>query len=296
MGPTVLDFAEAVRCVGCGRVVCRCGLIKYSFRNLKRRSQNRVKSRKSWVTYVDNAPVIEVDQLIVNDTERSLSHNQVQALMKGFNFIPTRTLLVGYDTGLKRLRWSINLNCNAQLQACKGYNARRSLLGRIVKSDFEPPGYVAEDSPIWKKFVERLGLVNRCKINNFNNSERKAWRELLEHPTTFLTKADKGGKPYLGIKSDYQRESFRQLKNRSVYRPLSEQQAKSLIDASLVQRNEILEDLVNAGNITRKEADRTAKVEWRIPPSISCRKFIRQRTLSRERTQDVQSSERRETR
>ena len=71
------------RCTGCTRYICSCSFNKYKSRNIERRRQNRVKNSMLWTEYVETEPPIELEQLVMNDTEQRLKPEQVQTLMKG---------------------------------------------------------------------------------------------------------------------------------------------------------------------------------------------------------------------
>ena len=103
-----------------------------------------------------------------------------------------------------------------------------------------------------------MNRVGKIKISGHSQGlhfQQRACTDLLEHPDTYLTQADKGGKAVLLRKRDYSLEAERQLSDQATYLELDEGEMNRRIKGILLERNAILDHLVKKGNIFTYERE-----------------------------------------
>ena len=208
-----------------------------------------------------------LEDVILNDTDRVLNSEHLAVLTRGLSFCPHPERTPSYRKDLERFRRSINLRL---LFSQNGLHEepRGSYLGKIAPSSWEPPSYLSRNHPLWKSLLQRLNRVGKIKFSGHSQGlhfQERAWTDLLEHPDTYLTQADKGGKAVLLRKRDYSLEAERQLSDQATYLELDEKEMNQRITRILVERNAILDHLVKKGNISTSERERSRDKEWKLP-------------------------------
>ena len=113
--------------------------------------------------------------------------------------------------------------------------------------------------------MNRVGKIKISEHSQGLHFQQRAWTDLLEHPETYLTQADKGGKAVLLRKRDYSLEVERQLSDQATYLEMDEEDMNRRIKWILLERNTILDHLVKKGNISSSEKERSRNKEWKLP-------------------------------
>ena len=141
------------------------------------------------------------------------------------------------------------------------------MMSSITTSTFNPPEYLGEKIQLWLELLKaanpRTGLPRR---NNLNKELRAAWTSLRDNPETYLTTADKRGKPVLIPREDYIREALRQLQDNDTYEELSREKAEELLLNLGKKTTAVMGKLLKGNLITRTEQRRLVEEKWEIPP------------------------------
>ena len=141
------------------------------------------------------------------------------------------------------------------------------MMSSITTSTFNPPEYLGEKNQLWLELLKaanpRTGPPRR---NNLNKELRAAWTSLRDNPETYLTTADKGGKPVLIPREDYIREALRQLQDTDTYEELSRERAEELLLNLGKKKTAVIGKLLKGNLITRTEQRRLVEEKWEIPP------------------------------
>ena len=208
-----------------------------------------------------------LEDVILNDTDLVLNSEHLAVLTRGLSFCPHPERTPSYRKDLERFRRSINLRL---LFSQHGLHEepRKSYLGKIAPSSWEPPSYLSRNHPLWKSLLRRMNRVGKIKISGHSQGlhfQQRACTDLLEHPDTYLTQADKGGKAVLLRKRDYSLEAERQLSDQATYLKLDEGEMNRRIKGILLERNAILDHLVKKGNIFTYEREWSRDKEWKLP-------------------------------
>ena len=222
-------------------------------RALRRRAQEK-----------SDPPTPTPGEPILNLSKRTLTDAELLVLDKGMSFVATSTRQPPRQRELEKFRRNINLHLYASLQPFANY---KSVMSSITTSSFNPPEYLGEKNPLWTTLLKaanpRTGPPRR---NNLSTELRAAWTSLRDNPETYLTTADKGGKPVLIPKEDYIREALRQLQDTSTYEELSQEKAKELLLELEKKKTTLICNLFKGNLITRTEQRRLVEETWEIPP------------------------------
>ena len=222
-------------------------------RALRRRAQEK-----------SDPPTPTPGEPILNLSKRTLTDAELLVLDKGMSFVATSTRQPPRQRELEKFRRNINLHLYASLQPFANY---KSVMSSITTSSFNPPEYLGEKNPLWTTLLKaanpRTGPPRR---NNLSTELRAAWTSLRDNPETYLTTADKGGKPVLIPKEDYIREALRQLQDTSTYEELSQEKAEELLLELEKKKTTLICKLFKGNLITRTEQRRLVEETWEIPP------------------------------
>ena len=222
-------------------------------RALRRRAQEK-----------SDPPTPTPGEPILNLSKRTLTDAELLVLDKGMSFVATSTRQPPRQRELEKFRRNINLHLYASLQPFANY---KSVMSSITTSSFNPPEYLGEKNPLWTTLLKaanpRTGPPRR---NNLSTELRAAWTSLRDNPETYLTTADKGGKPVLIPKEDYIREALRQLQDTSTYEELSQEKAEELLLELEKKKTTLIGKLFKGNLITRTEQRRLVEETWEIPP------------------------------
>ena len=222
-------------------------------RALRRRAQEK-----------SDPPTPTPGEPILNLSKRTLTDAELLVLDKGMSFVATSTRQPPRQRELEKFRRNINLHLYASLQPFANY---KSVMSSITTSSFNPPEYLGEKNPLWTTLLKaanpRTGPPRR---NNLSTELRAAWTSLRDNPETYLTTADKGGKPVLIPKEDYIREALRQLQDTSTYEELSQEKAKEILLELEKKKTTLIGKLFKGNLITRTEQRRLVEETWEIPP------------------------------
>ena len=222
-------------------------------RALRRRAQEK-----------SDPPTPTPGEPILNLSKRTLTDAELLVLDKGMSFVATSTRQPPRQRELEKFRRNINLHLYASLQPFANY---KSVMSSITTSSFNPPEYLGEKNPLWTTLLKaanpRTGPPRR---NNLSTELRAAWTSLRDNPETYLTTADKGGKPVLIPKEDYIREALRQLQDTSTYEELSQEKAEELLLELKKKKTTLIGKLFKGNLITRTEQRRLGEETWEIPP------------------------------
>ena len=222
-------------------------------RALRRRAQEK-----------SDPPTPTPGEPILNLSKRTLTDAELLVLDKGMSFVATSTRQPPRQRELEKFRRNINLHLYASLQPFANY---KSVMSSITTSSFNPPEYLGEKNPLWTTLLKaanpRTGPPRR---NNLSTELRAAWTSLRDNPETYLTTADKGGKPVLIPKEDYIREALRQLQDTSTYEELSQEKAEELLLELKKKKTTLIGKLFKGNLITRTEQRRLVEETWEIPP------------------------------
>ena len=222
-------------------------------RALRRRAQEK-----------SDPPTPTPGEPILNLSKRTLTDAELLVLDKGMSFVATSTRQPPRQRELEKFRRNINLHLYASLQPFANY---KSVMSSITTSSFNPPEYLGEKNPLWTTLLKaanpRTGPPRR---NNLSTELRAAWTSLRDNPETYLTTADKGGKPVLIPKEDYIREALRQLQDTSTYEELSQEKAEELLLELEKKKTTLICNLFKGNLITRTEQRRLVEETWEIPP------------------------------
>ena len=95
---------------------------------------------------------------------------------------------------------------------------------------------------------------------------QRTWSNLIDHKDTFLIQADKGGKPVLWYKVDYEKVANRQLADTTVYQELSAHQRDLHLRKIIAERTSALKFLSSQGFISSLEEERARVSATDLPP------------------------------
>ena len=204
--------------------------------------------------------------LVLNETDYVLDHQQMLAIEKGVTFIrssmPSR---LSTGRALQRFHRSINLQLH---WACSASAApQKSLLSRIVPSKWCPPNILSRFNPLWSNFENLIQGTNQRprRAPNINTATLAAWDDLTKDGDFFLIRADKGGKLVLWPRADYYLEAHRQLSDDTTYERLDGPAAADQLARVKLTKQALLGALYSAGKITSDECSRVGSESVALP-------------------------------
>lgn len=203
--------------------------------------------------------------LVHNDTDLILERHHIEALNLGLSYVPnTSNNPTRMFDDTERLRRLINLRLHWQLH--KGTAPLRSVASEIIPSAWQPPETIRKEEEPWHSFLSNcLSLRATTGRPNFPHRLKTAWKELINNPEFYLMKADKGGKTVMWKRSDYEKESLRQLSDPETYLELTEDQAKSIFAKTKRLADQLTIELRNQGCISPAEATRLIEKTPKMP-------------------------------
>merc|ERR1711911_579573 len=230
----------------------------------KNRKTRRRRALRRRAHQKNDPPTPTPGEQILNLSARTLTETELLVLEKGMSFVATSTRQPPRQRELERFRRNINLHLYASLQPFASF---KSMMSSITTSTFNPPEYLGEKNQLWLELLKaanpRTGPPRR---NNLSKELRAAWTSLRDNPETYLTTADKGGKPVLIPREDYIREALRQLQDTDTYEELSRERAEELLLNLGKKKTAVIGKLLKGNLITRTEQRRLVEEKWEIPP------------------------------
>ena len=189
-------------------------------------------------------------------------------LALGLTFIPTGlNKKENLNIELDRFRRSINLKFFWNFRD-KDIYKKRSPISKLFKSTWDPPELLNKNNKIWSDFVSAMEDQVCGKINtpNCSRNDLLKWRELVNDPNFYITKADKGGKIVIWPKQEYKSEALRQLADSNTYQSLSQNHADAWIRKTDREIKLIYHELVATNSITLEDYENLLKIPHKIPP------------------------------
>ena len=230
----------------------------------KNRKTRRRRALRRRAHQKNDPPIPTPGEQILNLSARTLTETELHVLDKGMSFVATSTRQPPRQRELERFRRNISLHLHASLQPFASF---KSMMSSITTSTFNPPEYLGEKNPLWTTLLKaanpRTGPPRR---NNLSKELRAAWTSLRDNPETYLTTADKRGKPVLIPREDYIREALRQLQDTDTYEELSREKAEELLLNLGKKTTAVMGKLLKGNLITRTEQRRLVEEKWEIPP------------------------------
>ena len=203
-------------------------------------------------------------------------------LALGLSFIPTGlTKQENLNKELERFRRTINLIFFLNFRD-KNIYKKRSPLVSLFKSAWDPPELLSKDSNIWTSFTSAMEeqVCGGISTPNCSKKDLIKWRELINNPHFYVTKADKGGKIVIWPVNEYKSEALRQLADNETYQSLSLNHAEAWIRKTGREIKLLYQELVASNSITLDDYENLLKIEHKIPPIYFLPKIHKDRNLT----------------
>ena len=172
-----------------------------------------------------------INELLHNESNVYLLPSQKRMLALGLSFIPTGlTKKENLNNELERFRRAFNLKLFWNFRDKNLYKKRSPLIS-LFKSAWDPTELLSKNSNIWINFISSMEeqVCGSIQSPNCSKNDLIEWKELIQNPNFYVTKAEKGGKIVIWPINEYKNEALRQLTDSNTYQSLTLNHAEAWI-------------------------------------------------------------------
>lgn len=189
-------------------------------------------------------------KILINQSEKILTNEEIEALCLGLNFIPTYHRTTSEET-IAIERWKRDLNLSLQFLGRES-NSKRGWLSKLIKSEYNPEQPWNNDPEFLKK-TKQLCTPKIIESKTTPVDILTALRELKNSKDIHIMKSDKGRNIVIWPVVKYNKEALRQLQDQDTYKEMTEVEYIRRTKQILDECTQLSENLLALGHINDRE-------------------------------------------
>lgn len=164
------------------------------------------------------------NQILINQSHRTLSDQQIEVLCLGLNFIPQQTMAKQSDLSESLLKLTRDIDTAIILSNKKGNRKLKGWLSKHIQSEWKPEELSWRSDPEIKTLLNNILNFEAGTISSSQKDISPIIQEIKQWRDVHILKSDKGRNTVIWQVTDYDKEALRQLNDKTTYKELSKQE------------------------------------------------------------------------
>ena len=163
------------------------------------------------------------NQILINQSRRTLSDEQIEVLCLGLNFIPQQSTVKESEFSNSLSKLTRNIDTTITFATKKGKKKRKGWLSNHVLSDWTPEKSTWRDDLKIKSLLDRILNFEADTFSSQHENLFQVIQEIKNWNDVHILKSDKGRNTVIWEVDDYDKEALRQLNDNTTYNELSKE-------------------------------------------------------------------------
>lgn len=163
------------------------------------------------------------NQILINQSRRTLSDEQIEVLCLGLNFIPQQNKARQSEFSNSLFKLTRNIDTTITFATKKGKRKQKGWLANHVLSDWTPEKLTWRDDLKIKTLLDRIHNFGADTPSIQHENLFSVIQEIKNWNDVHILKSDKGRNTVIWEVNDYDNEALRQLNDNTTYNELSKE-------------------------------------------------------------------------